>query len=133
MMFAKMTYSTKVLVFAVVFSQMFFWNWRNCTARGEAENGEGNESTNSKENAEITCNGPYFKEYCPEDMPCCFWDGKNRTCKAAIEEGEECTHDALGYNTKSCFCKKGLFCANSKCTSEVPTDLNDKDTEMFKK
>ncbi|KAF8792101.1 hypothetical protein HNY73_003747 [Argiope bruennichi] len=57
--------------------------YMNCTARGEAENGEGNESTNGKENAEITCNGPYFKEYCPEDMPCCFWDGKNRTCKAA--------------------------------------------------
>ncbi|GBM08624.1 hypothetical protein AVEN_52461-1 [Araneus ventricosus] len=122
-----MTYSTKVLVFVVICSQMFFWDWRNCTARGEVESfagaetgrDEGSKSANGK--AARTCYGPYFREFCSEEFPCCFWDGKNHTCKPAREEGEECTHNALGYNTNFCFCKTGLFCVNSKiCPQKSP-------------
>ncbi|CAL1289151.1 unnamed protein product [Larinioides sclopetarius] len=134
-----MTYSIQVLVFAVVFSQMLYWNWKNCTVHAEVESSvedksesdEHRKSTNGK--GDKTCYGPYFREFCSEESPCCFYDGKNHTCKPAREEGEECTHNALGYNTNFCFCKAGLFCVGNKCTTKEPTDTNQKSFDMFKK
>ncbi|GIY62140.1 uncharacterized protein CDAR_593341 [Caerostris darwini] len=119
-MLSKVTQFGKVLLLAILSSQLMFWNFKNCT-RGESTSPE---TSTGGTTTPIACPANHYREWCPEDMPCCFFDGKNHTCRRAQKEGERCTLNSLGYNTEACFCKEGLFCIENECTSTKPERRN---------
>ncbi|GFU48495.1 hypothetical protein NPIL_45701 [Nephila pilipes] len=93
---------------ALVLPQLFLWSSNSYSVKAD------------KDESPILCPGSHYREYCPEEKPCCFYDGVNHTCQEAKNEGELCTVNSVAYSTQACFCKTGLFCIDNVCTTDKP-------------